>query len=240
MTDLHTHILPGLDDGARDISESVKMIAAEYADGVRKIVCSSHFSSESLSVEEFAEKREIAFEKVRKATEEILGDLSWKRGAEVYFSPRLLETEADKLCIEGTPYMLIELPTAFKPFAMRETLISLRNCGIIPLIAHVERYDYLMNDLALLYELVENGIWMQVNCQSILTPGRNRRQLFKMIRYGLIQVAATDAHGAEKRPPNMKAGLAVLRKRLGDACTDSLIENAERIFEGKDLADDQE
>ena len=140
MTDLHCHILPGMDDGAKDTAVSLELLRREYEDGVRNIAFTSHFNSERTTVEAFTEKRQTAFEQLTAALEGQPMQFDFKLGAEVFFSPGLCELDTRALCMGDTAYLLLEFPTTHKPHFIRQTLYNLQQQGIVPLIAHIERY----------------------------------------------------------------------------------------------------
>ena len=144
MTDLHCHILPGMDDGAKDTAVSLELLRREYEDGVRNIAFTSHFNSERTTVEAFTEKRQTAFEQLTAALEGQPMQFDFKLGAEVFFSPGLCELDTRALCMGDTAYLLLEFPTTHKPHFIRQTLYNLQQQGIVPLIAHIERYPYVL------------------------------------------------------------------------------------------------
>lgn len=142
MTDLHCHILPNIDDGAKDVSISLRLLEKEYADGVRNIAFTSHFNSEWTTPDAFLQKRAAAYETLTAAlpTGPEAMQFRFKLGCEVYFSPKLCELDAKALCIGDTSYMLVEFPTTHKPHFIRQTFALLQEQGVLPLIAHIERY----------------------------------------------------------------------------------------------------
>ena len=101
MTDLHCHILPGMDDGAKDTAVSLELLHREYEDGVRNIAFTSHFNSERTTVDAFTAKRQAAFEQLTAALEGQPMQFDFKLGAEVFFSPGLCELDTRALCIGG-------------------------------------------------------------------------------------------------------------------------------------------
>lgn len=105
MTDLHCHILPNIDDGAKDVSISLRLLEKEYADGVRNIAFTSHFNSEWTTPDAFLQKRAAAYETLTAAlpTGPEAMQFRFKLGCEVYFSPKLCELDAKALCIGDTP-----------------------------------------------------------------------------------------------------------------------------------------
>ena len=126
MTDLHCHILPGMDDGAKDTAVSLELLRREYEDGVRNIAFTSHFNSERTTVEAFTVKRQAAFEQLTAALEGQPMQFDFKLGAEVFFSPGLCELDTRALCMGDTAYLLLEFPTTHKPHFIRQTLYNLQ------------------------------------------------------------------------------------------------------------------
>ena len=126
MTDLHCHILPGIDDGAKDTAVSLELLRREYEDGVRNIAFTSHFNSERTTVEAFTAKRQAAFEQLTAALEGQPMQFDFKLGAEVFFSPGLCELDTRALCMGDTAYLLLEFPTTHKPHFIRQTLYQLQ------------------------------------------------------------------------------------------------------------------
>ena len=218
MTDLHCHILPGMDDGAKDTAVSLELLRREYEDGVRNIAFTSHFNSERTTVDAFTAKRQAAFEQLTAALEGQPMQFDFKLGAEVFFSPGLCELDTRALCMGDTAYLLLEFPTTHKPHFIRQTLYNLQQQGIVPLIAHIERYPYVLEDPTLLYDWVAAGAYAQINAGALLEP-KLCKKLCKFIQWGLVHVISTDTHSPDKRPPRMAQGVQQLEKLLGK-CAD--------------------
>ena len=214
MTDLHCHILPGMDDGAKDTAVSLELLRREYEDGVRNIAFTSHFNSERTTVEAFTVKRQAAFEQLTAALEGQPMQFDFKLGAEVFFSPGLCELDTRALCMGDTAYLLLEFPTPHQPHLIRQTLYNLQQQGIVPLIAHIERYPYVLEDPTLLYDWVAAGAYAQINAGALLEP-KLCKKLCKFIQWGLVHVISTDTHSPDKRPPRMAQGVQQLEKLLG-------------------------
>ena len=234
LTDLHCHILPGIDDGSKSVEMSVQMVQKEYEDGVRRIALTSHFDGNSGNLDAFLIARKDAFESLKEALQQSdfpMDEIKFKLGAEVMFSPKLLEYDVSPLCLEGTKVLLIELPTMYKPYYLTETMYSLLGRGYQLLLAHVERYDYLMNDLDLLTEWVENGILVQANSRSFIEKTEYRKQLLKMIKQGMIHVIASDAHNMEHRKPTLLEGHEVVSKKCKRTEVEKMIVTAKELFE---------
>lgn len=225
MTDLHAHILPGMDDGPKDLAASLALLEQQLGQGVDQIVLTSHYHCEAEPPEEFLARRDRAFSVLQDQCPE---GIILKRGCEVYFSPLLMEMDLKPLCMEGTDVLLLELPVLQKPAFLREVLMGLWQRGIVPLIAHAERYQYVNRDPRLLAEWLELGAVIQVNAQSVMDGGFARR----LIRWGLCQIVASDAHSVLHRPANLAAALDTVAKTISPEKARELQENADALFSG--------
>lgn len=225
MTDLHTHILPGMDDGPKSLPDAMSLVEHALIQGVDRIALTSHFHCENESVASFLARREIAFSTLREACPE---ELELKRGCEVYFSPQLLSVPVEDLCLEGTNVLLLELPILQKPAFLREVLTDLVQKGVTPLIAHAERCQYVARDPRILADWVALGALIQVNAQSVLDGGLARR----MIRWGLCHIVASDAHSVRHRPANLRPALDTVAKLMGPEKARELERNAAALFSG--------
>lgn len=225
ITDLHTHMLPGMDDGPKTLADALALAVSALDQGVERLVLTSHYHCENETVEAFLDRREIAFSALREACP---GELNLKRGCEVYFSPLLLNENVEALCMEGTNVLLLELPILQKPAFLREVLTGLVQRGITPLIAHAERYQYVAKDPRILTEWISWGARIQVNAQSVLDGGLAR----KMVRWGLCHVIASDAHSLEHRPANLRPALELIAKCMGRMKAQELEQNAAALYDG--------
>lgn len=227
MTDLHCHILPGMDDGPKALEDALAMLHEQFRQGVDHIALTSHYHCELEEPEAFLHRREMAFAALAARVPEAV---TLKRGCEVFFSPRLLELDVGALCLEGTNVLLLELPVLQKPAFLREVLTGLRQRGVVPLIAHAERYAYVAADPALLARWISLGALIQVNGESVLEGGRMVR---KLVKWGLVHVIASDVHSLRYRPPNLRRALECVSASSGLDLARTLERNARLIFAGK-------
>lgn len=238
MTDLHCHILPGIDDGAKDVKTSLRLLDQELKDGVDRIVFTPHYDPEKTTVEAFLDNRRKAWDKLSEAMAQYpdrYGRLETRLGAEVFFSPKLVSMDCRPLCIEGSNIMLIELSTTHKPFMLRQILSQIMKQGIVLILAHVERYGFIMEDPTKLYELIQEGLYAQINATTIYRESRFRKMAVNLVRWHLVQVLASDAHSIEHRPVKLKKGIQAIEEQL-DAETARWAEiNAECLFNGRML-----
>lgn len=235
MTDLHCHILPYMDDGAKDTDEAIQLIKEEYNQGVTQLVFTSHFDCEKMSLNDYILKRNKIYNNLclsLKKQPELERSITIKLAAEVLFSPNLNNLDISKLCITGTSFLLIELPRNNLPFYFEETISNIQMQGIIPIVAHIERYQYVMNNLLTLYEWVERDILIQVNSNTLINNGKKAKKCLKLIQWNLIHVVASDTHSIKHRPPQLLESLNIIKNKLGLNFQIKMCENANSIFNG--------
>lgn len=232
MIDLHCHILPEIDDGAKNIDDSFALLRGEKAQGVNSIMFTPHFNAERGNLDKFLEKRNRSLKMLTEPDEFKEIGITAKVGAEVYFSVSLANGELDALCFAGTNYILIELPVEIKPGGLMYTLDNVINRGYTPIIAHVERYAYISKDPILLYDLILKGCLAHVNASAVLSRGKMSAIALKYIRWGIVQFVCSDCHSMKHRPPNLREAFSKIEKNLGRRYAAQLINNSERIFSG--------
>lgn len=234
--DLHTHILPGMDDGAKDAAMSIEMLKAEAEQGVGTVVLTPHFYPQMESDDSFLSRRQAAYEtlseqieKLPKSEREQLPKLVL--GAEVAWYPSLLHMDLHRLCIGESDNMLLELPqTMWKQKLIHEIYnLQMRNM-VTPVFAHLERY--LFNSKSMLRQIYEMELPIQLSSEPF---GHllQRGQLLSMIRHGNGQLIGSDCHNLTSRKPNIKKAMQVIEKTLGSHVVDNLCYSAQRIIEEK-------
>lgn len=233
MTDLHSHILPEIDDGANSVDESIDMLKMELEQGVDSIVFTPHFDIRDITLDSFFEKREKSFNLLCNHSEFSKLPVSVKKGSEVFFSAELVDTDLSELCIEGTDYVLIELPCLEEPCNLRRAFATIVNNGFTPIIAHVERYLYITQSPDLLYDLVSDGCLAQVNAFSIINDSGYAKLICKFIKWGLVHFISSDCHSVGKRCPNTASAYQYIEEKLGIEYSNWIKENSDKIFNGK-------
>lgn len=211
MTDLHTHILPQMDDGARDLAQSLAMLEMERSQGVDTVVLTPHFYRERETVEDFLRRRQRSLDMLLPALPE--GSPRLIVGTEVaWFSSLAEEPELNKLCIGDTQYILLELPYAsWSRYLLEQVEQFAMNTGLTPILAHVERYLSLQKREQV-EALLSLGLPMQMSANALTRPLKGRKMLELLMR-GQWYIG-TDCHNTDKRKPNMAAAAQVLLKRL--------------------------
>ncbi len=223
MIDIHTHILPELDDGSRSVNESVDMLGMLSKQGVDTVVATPHFYIDNTNPNEFLEEREKSIEKLKKALTGIDNRPHIAVGAEVQFYPGLYNLEEiHKFCLGGTRYLLVEMP--FSAWTMHtyhalEHLYTER--GIVPVIAHVERYADFQEDGDFINRLKSVHALIQVNA-SFFIERPARRKAVALFKKDGINFIGSDAHSVEYRPPNIGEAFEIIEKKLGKRGLDVL------------------
>ncbi|MEE0265080.1 MAG: CpsB/CapC family capsule biosynthesis tyrosine phosphatase [Acutalibacteraceae bacterium] len=221
--DIHSHILPEIDDGAADIDISLLLLEALECQGVTSLAFTPHFYTQYEEVEsrleEFLYKREKSFKKIQK---EYAGNMEFTLGAEVHLSENLMLIENPRaLCYENTDYMLIEMPyhSKFTDEEMEILLYLKEKHNITPVLAHIERYPALIKNKALISKLKDMGCVMQINTES-LTRRFGKGKILKLIKEGYVTVLGSDTHSTT-RGCDFGIGFPAIEQH----CSESVIEN---------------
>lgn len=231
MTDFHCHILPGIDDGARDVETSIELLRMEKEQGVDKMIFTPHFRCDDISLDDFLRARENAYKTlIKNLPDDLKEHFTFKLGAEVYFSPTLSKIDLLKLCFEGTSYMLVELPftSDIRPAFLDEILYTISSRGITPIIAHVERYPYILSDPTQIYDWVIAGYLVQTNAKTVVDGDK---MVKKLMSWGLVQLVASDTHSLHRRPPMMSDAYAALKPEI----VSWFKQNGDDIFENYEI-----
>ncbi len=230
MIDIHSHCLPSIDDGAKDVETSLKMLAESYSQGVELCVLTPHcVLHQPDSVKKFLDSRRKSFEMLQeKIGQENLQVPALRLGAEVYFDNDIsLYEGVEKLCIEGTNLLLVEFPMRGISKMSYDWLYSLTLKGIKPVIAHVDRYRC-YNDL--INDFSDLDVAFQLNAENFLSFF-GRRHLAKILKHEEVFIVSSDMHDLTERPCNMKNAFLRSQKMLGAVKTRKLFhKNAENLF----------
>lgn len=236
MIDIHTHIIPGVDDGVKDIEEALAVLKKAEKQGIKKIVATPHYLEEGyrLSPKETEKK-------VRQLQEELLKEpiaMEILPGAEVFLTPDLGEKLASKKIstLNHSRYLLIELPAASIPSYSEDVLYDINILGYIPIIAHPERNFSIIEDPNKLYNWIKNGVLAQLNAGSLLGYfGKDVKKTAEiLVKHKLVQLIASDVHSCQNRPFCLQKGLKALKDLIGEEAS-QFIQNAQLVIEDKQL-----
>ena len=225
MIDIHSHVLPEVDDGSDDVETSVLMLEEAARQGVTDIILTPHYRVNCLTDKADLEQKFLAFKEVVKDKGI---NVALYLGQEIYaFNDIVSALKNGKLCtLNGTEYVLVEF--SFKQETdIPEIVYMLKASGYIPIVAHIERYPYA--DIELAREIKELGGLIQVNANTVCVGRFHRRRIFAMIKEGLIDFISSDVHS--KRPSEMDRAYEVIKKKFGEETANKLFnENAKAII----------
>ena len=213
--DLHSHILPQLDDGSDSVEMSLAMLYQMAEQGVDVVCATSHYYAKYSSIPAFCERRAEALERLASVlTAELPRVLP---AAEVAYFPHMEEQDLMPLCIQGTRTLMLEMPFSDWTGLQLETVEALvLDCRYDVVLVHPERFCFSKSNRHKLEKLAELPIGLQVNAGSLLRWGTRRLalDLLQMAQYPLL---GRDCHNLTSRPPNLKEGRKVVMQKLGEA-----------------------
>lgn len=233
LYDLHSHILPGIDDGSPDVETSLEMLEAQAESGVGKIVCTPHFYLSEQSPGQFLERRREAQSRLRELMRE--NDPELFMGAEVLYTPSLADYDLTPLCIEGTRYMLTELPYSRLTGDFIRSFHSFAggiSHEITLILAHAERYLSFTDEKSL-YELMDSDMLIQLNCGSFRSFSPRGKFIKDMIKSHRAHLLGTDCHNTGSRPPNMAQARRYIERKFSPGVFGYFMHNADMILCGR-------
>ena len=217
VVDFHSHLLPAVDDGSKSLEESMQMLRMESAQGVKHVVATPHFYPQYDSPELFLKRRKEAELRLREAMSREEGLPTLSVGAEVYFFHGISESDVlSELTIDQNRCILIEMPGAPWSESMYRELENLYvKRGLIPIIAHVDRYIGRFRTYGIPRRLARLPVMVQANAEFFTTKSTSAMAL-RMLKAGMIHLIGSDCHNLNSRKPNVGDALDVIRARLGE------------------------
>lgn len=238
--DIHSHILPACDDGAKDIETSIELLKMLKEQNVTHVIATPHFYPDTDSAEDFAERVYDAYNQL----------CALAKGAELpkiylgcelhYFSGIGKSKSLKQFVIRGTNYILLELPyDSVITKTVLQDIIDIREVqGFVPILAHIERYSKSKGFKKLL-KLVSDGYALaHINAGAVVSK-ESAKLCEKLIKGGYISYLASDAHSVNHRPPLIKPALEVITNRLGKSFANRLAIKSNRLLEEIEAANEQ-
>lgn len=229
MIDFHSHILPGIDDGCKNIKESLSVLNIMKEQRIRRILATPHYYAMNENIEAFLKRRKESYESLMEALSKSNDDgyPEIQLGAEVYFFRGMSSVEnLRELCIEGTDYMLVELPFREWDSSIFEELENLSiKCGVTPIIAHLNRYLEFGNDM---YDDYIMSYPIQINTEAFSSFFKARKWI-KYLKKAYYVVLGSDAHNSTTRVPDLRPTFDLIYDKTGDDLIEK-IENTEKII----------
>lgn len=238
MIDIHTHILPGLDDGARDMKDSLAMAAIAVESGVHTLVATSHANVGGLFKEYRVEQYMERLTLFREALEREEIPLTVLSGMEIFTTgevPELIE-EGELISLNESPYYLMEFPFHIEQKEMNRLLDRVMEIEVIPVIAHPERYACVQESARDIFYWMEQGCLTQVNRGSIFGKfgRRAKRCVDHLLDRRMVTCIASDAHKPYERTTFMADIKEYMETHYSlEYSRELLYENPRRILEGK-------
>ncbi|MEN8152043.1 MAG: CpsB/CapC family capsule biosynthesis tyrosine phosphatase [Planctomycetota bacterium] len=240
MIDLHSHYLPDVDDGAPTMEASLDMLRTAAADGITHMVATPH-QRHPAGYDVSAELARERLAAVKAAAAEAGVPVELSLSAEIHYSEGIPEGLADGTLLplgEGSRYFLFELPVTTVPGNLREMIFAFQTAGCYPVLAHPERNFEVMEKPKKAALLREQGVLLQITAQSITGEfGRKSRAAAKkLLKWGVADVIASDAHNPDRRPPGLSEAVRRAAKWVGAERAEAMVtEIPRRILAGKEV-----
>jgi len=216
--DIHNHILPGVDDGSKDMDMSIRMLKIAASDGITDIILTPHNKPDRRNV--YASEMVPMIEELKKRCQKEGIDIRLHRGNEILYRKDVVERlEIGKAAtMADSGYVLLEFSPKDTWDYIKQGTYELLSGGYMPIIAHVERYEQAVSDIDRIRELCDMGAYIQINASSLLGEvGRPLKKVTKeLMKQGLVAFIASDAHEDKKRTPELKAAIKYVNKKFGE------------------------
>jgi protein-tyrosine phosphatase len=235
MIDIHCHVLPEVDDGAKTWEIAIQMCRAAWQDGIRHIVATPHAN------EQYFYDRNHLEETLRQLSDTTGGRPALSLGCDFHFSFENFQDlllHPSRYTIDNTPYLLVEFSDYSIPSSIDENLAKIINIGLIPIITHPERNPLLQKTPERVLDWVRGGCVVQVTANSLTGRwGARAREAGEwLFRNGAVHVLATDAHNLDSRPPVLSKARDAAVKLVGETTANALVEaNPLTILSGEPL-----
>lgn len=234
--DIHNHSMSGVDDGARTLEESLALLEMAYTDGIRGVILTphAHYRRGSATPEEVRAGVQLLQEKVRARH----SDLWLYPGNELYYDSEMPDKiEYGEVCrLADTNYVLVEFFAAETFLNMRKAFHEILCLGVLPVLAHVERYQCLYKKKEWIRELLEMGVYFQANAAGVLGENGNAEKKFlkQLLQKGYLHLIATDAHDTKERVPALDACASYVKKRYGERAAEAIFfENPYKLLQNE-------
>ncbi len=235
MIDFHSHILPGIDDGSKNLEQSIAMVNEAKKVGFTKIISTSHYMENYYECNE--KNRKELLEQVQKN----VNGIELCLGNEIYITNNIIELlqNGQASSINGTKYVLFEFPLiTTRPMNDKEVIYRLVENGYIPIIAHPERYPFIQENPDYLFELEEMGALFQANYGSIIGMyGLKAKKTLKiLLKNNLISFFGSDVHRPEQVYNKMPKIIKKLKKIISNEEFEEFTEiNPEKVLKNENI-----
>ncbi len=217
MIDMHSHILPNIDDGAKSIEETFHLIKEAKKVGFNEIISTSHYMEGYYETDNA--EREVWVKAIYEKLQEQNIGVKLYLGNEIYFSENIMNLlkEGRASTINETNYVLFEMPLNAEPLNLYDVIYEMLQYEIIPILAHPERYSFVQKEPELVYDLIQKGVYMQANYGSIIGQYGKKAQFIvkKFLENNMIHFLGSDVHRKNTVYPKIPIILQELEKIIG-------------------------
>jgi protein-tyrosine phosphatase len=202
-TDLHSHLLPGIDDGVQSLEESIEVIKGFKNLGYKKLITTPHIMHDF-----YRNDADIILSKLKEVREALRSaniDIELEAAAEYYLDEHFHEmiNSASRLLTFGDKYILFELSFIAKPLTVKEAIFNLQTKGYKPVLAHAERYLYFRESFNELQDLYDNGVLLQINLLSLsgYYSKSAKKMANQLLKQKMVSFIGSDCHNANQLMP---------------------------------------
>jgi protein-tyrosine phosphatase len=225
MIDLHSHILPGVDDGSSSLEQSLEMGRMAANDGIEVMACTPHFMPGLYNNEAYDIRSRTAA--LNSAFLDADIDVALVTGCDAHMRPDFVDclNAGTVLTIHDTRYVLFEPPHTVMPQRMNDLLFDIQAAGYVPILTHPERLQWIEQGYRDVVDMANAGVWIQITAGSLTGRfGRNAAYWAKrMLAEGLVSILATDCHNLNSRPPRLANARDIAQSELGSVEADNLV-----------------
>ena len=226
MIDIHMHLIPGVDDGAEDMMMARMMLLRAREQGINTIFCTPHSEAFHYS----KDGARIIFDRLKTNVASAYPDVKLYLGCEVYCEARMMDQVLENLndgrypTMNGTQYVLMEFSAYVEPEGTIPCVEALVKEGFIPIIAHQERYRYLLDNMDLVDRFRELGALIQINVYSLFDEDKDsvKNWARRLVQERKVDFLGTDAHRTYHRPPSAEWGLNWLCENVEQDYVDAI------------------
>ena len=232
MVDIHSHVLPKMDDGSKSREESIALLQEAYKQGVEAIFSTPHFYPKRDDPEEFLKRRSHSVRSLLSAGDDIFKKIPLYLGAEVAFFYGMSRFDGlSDFSLGGSDYILIEMPfDKWTSEEVEEVIAVKERAGLIPVLAHVERYLGFGNKKHFGY-LIACGVILQSNAEFFIGR-RTKRKALSFLKKGVVSLLGSDCHNLDTRPENYSEAIGVIRSVKKRDLLVSVTETEKKILAG--------
>lgn len=229
--DIHAHILPDVDDGAKDLQTSIQLLEILKEQNVTQVIATPHFYPDTDNAEEF-------FDVVKEAYNTLKNEIVQKDLPEIflgcelrYFNGIGKSRAIKQFAISGTNYILLELPygAPITKIMLQDIIDISERQSLVPILAHIERYGAVPGFKKLLKLIADGYALAHVNAGGVISK-ESARLCERLIKKGFVSFLASDTHSPDQRPPQISEALKLIAEKLGNSAANRLIVKSNRLL----------